>query len=869
MTQHRRCSTPSWTAAAPLALLAVLCSAAALAPAAAAAADASRRLLVKPHHNPLATAAEGSASSDAEDRFEPRDEAGHILLPRPRSGGAATSFPPVHVPVRPDYLPQLPRVRLGPGEGASIVIEAVDLKFSVPGPHHGAAPLSLSFTGARYVAAGTNAPADSLRTAPAIVLDAVCSTFSLTLTNNLPFQGVSTCPDAPGDNGSLFFTNGPHDFEWTNLHTHGLKVDPGAVLFDNTCEPAPGSEEAADDDEDPAEFPPKGVNKDVTRADYYCNPRMSTDQMCEVMGDNVYVNDKPHRTSVAPGAHLRYTYPLGPAPPGVGWYHPHQHGSVGTQTPTASGPLIIPESWLPNGLSDMYEPAGGCEIADFHRLMQILKSQPLESSTLLRIDAVWFRRDGKGNPEEDSFPMLGSGLDGRPDTASPLLYESDGSPRFDNAAGRDWGLINGAFQPTIDITEKEYFRWQLLNTMTMKWLDLTIQQVHEDGSLTHADCDFWLLGRDALPLPHIPRRLQSKPRGAASPVSDIIMSPGTRIDVLVKCNRPGSYVLASGAGPFHTNYTTCQATHCEIFGEVAPPAANVPRSANNVFERRELSAAVLAVVEVAPREVGAPVHADLPDNVARAKLERFAYLNHTAFDSKKTVEQCFSFMNAAYGGMCAVNNALLPKTQAYVEMGTQQVWKLRDITYHPFHMHESPIRLVTLPSCATSVTNMWQVGDWVDVLMLPVCQNGCEWPDEGSGGGECDSPVSVCDEVTVQWMADRYYDPSAGGGTHHQADDLCAAAGRPLPPAPDASECRKRISMFHCHILSHEDEGCVAVVNWFCPGDKDVPSDHLASCPARTTYTCDQEMRRRQQRRRLSGLGRDVASNGGDGSAAA
>ena len=52
-------------------------------------------------------------------------------------------------------------------------------------------------------------------------------------------------------------------------------------------------------------------------------------------------------------------------------YHPHQHGSVGTQTPTASGPLIIPESWLPNGLSDLYEPAGGCEIAEFHRLMQV------------------------------------------------------------------------------------------------------------------------------------------------------------------------------------------------------------------------------------------------------------------------------------------------------------------------------------------------------------------------------------------------------------------------------------------------------------------------------------------------------------------
>ncbi len=50
--------------------------------------------------------------------------------------------------------------------------------------------------------------------------------------------------------------------------------------------------------------------------------------------------------------------------------------------------------------------------------------------------------------------MLGTGLDGRPDTASPLLYEADGSPRFDNSAGRDWAMVNGAFQPTITLTEK-------------------------------------------------------------------------------------------------------------------------------------------------------------------------------------------------------------------------------------------------------------------------------------------------------------------------------------------------------------------------------------------------------------------------------
>ncbi len=38
----------------------------------------------------------------------------------------------------------------------------------------------------------------------------------------------------------------------------------------------------------------------------------------------------------------------------------------------------------------------------------------------------------------------------------------------------------------------------------------------------------------------------------------------------------------------------------------------------------------------------------------------------------------------------------------------------------------------------------------MDSVHLPVCQNGCEWLDAGSGGGQCGSEVEICDEVTVR-----------------------------------------------------------------------------------------------------------------------
>lgn len=35
---------------------------------------------------------------------------------------------------------------------------------------------------------------------------------------------------------------------------------------------------------------------------------------------------------------------------------------------------------------------------------------------------------------------------------SSLLFTASGEPLYSNPAGRDWALINGAFQPTIEIT---------------------------------------------------------------------------------------------------------------------------------------------------------------------------------------------------------------------------------------------------------------------------------------------------------------------------------------------------------------------------------------------------------------------------------
>ena len=59
--------------------------------------------------------------------------------------------------------------------------------------------------------------------------------------------------------------------------------------------------------------------------------------------------------------------------------------------------------------------------------------------------------------------------------------------------------------------DDSYFRWQLLNTMTMKWLDLTIQQVRRLGGGGKArGADAWGLLQGGRGCKYQPKRNQTK-----------------------------------------------------------------------------------------------------------------------------------------------------------------------------------------------------------------------------------------------------------------------------------------------------------------------------------------------------------------------
>ena len=142
------------------------------------------------------------------------------------------------------------------------------------------------------------------------------ATASVWVTNNLDVCGKSA--PKPVDQHNIGYT--PHNFDWANLHTHGLHVEPNAPSDDVSVT-----------------VKPKSVASAMPASAMY--------------GDHSGHSD--HSGAESPSAHglaitaqdpstFPYFYDVrADHPVGTFWYHPHMHGSVAAQiTPGMAGALI-------------------------------------------------------------------------------------------------------------------------------------------------------------------------------------------------------------------------------------------------------------------------------------------------------------------------------------------------------------------------------------------------------------------------------------------------------------------------------------------------------------------------------------------------
>ena len=191
---------------------------------------------------------------------------------------------------------------------------------------------------------------------------------------------------------------------------------------------------------------------------------------------------------ILPGESYDYEYPIHDEhAPGMSYYHSHIHGASYLQTMGGLyGALIVEIEPSP-------EVEALLNLTEFVTLVGVVNSQGLDKST--------------------SFERLTT-----VSASSVPAALTHAFPDYQNYA-----LVNGVFQPTVDMDSNTLYQFRVTNTAGENLLIYTA-----------ATCEMWVIAQDALYL-QSPRKL------------DIVyLGPANRADILFLCSEPGLF-------PVHSN----------------------------------------------------------------------------------------------------------------------------------------------------------------------------------------------------------------------------------------------------------------------------------------------------------------------------
>ncbi|GAB4816399.1 hypothetical protein N2152v2_003445 [Parachlorella kessleri] len=259
-------------------------------------------------------------------------------------------------------------------------------------------------------------------------------------------------------------------------------------------------------------------------------------------------------------------------------------------------------------------------------------------------------------------------------------------------------------------------------------------------------------------------------------VDHIFLSNGNRAELLVRCTAPAGKRYVLAAGAAPSQFGA-------LFGTSFGGAESLAQPVVLTMEIEAAQGSDQPTPDLRGCTPLRPTYApDLRDEALQAHNAMALLVNHSlAF----TFEQGFG---------CLVNgkNFSLPDP-APVDLPIGKVVHVQfdGINVHPFHIHVNPYQLVKLYpdqlDPGANFTSWFEEGDWMDVIQLPMLS--------------LLAPASI---------------------------------GLRVQPGPFAG-----YAVMHCHRLAHEDEGCMKVVKYACPGYDEKQPERCSSYqpPVPGTFT--------------------------------
>lgn len=228
-----------------------------------------------------------------------------------------------------------------------------------------------------------------------------------------------------------------------------------------------------------------------------------------ILGDNVF-------TEIPPGSDLTYNYTLAADhPSGTNWYHPHRHGSVAYQLANGLAGALIVEGRRGDGIADL-DDIPEIAVAKERILVFQLYTFGVDKNKVGRIDAYQ-------PPPNSTIYNVNPNADSCKDITIPTPQP----------APMQATLINGMFNPEIEMAPGEVQRWRLIQAGWNQRRELTI--VEDDDAKTPAkDICFHEIAVDGIATGTIVPK-SNAPGSDTDPKSyPVTIAPGQRSDVLIK-----------------------------------------------------------------------------------------------------------------------------------------------------------------------------------------------------------------------------------------------------------------------------------------------------------------------------------------------
>jgi FtsP/CotA-like multicopper oxidase with cupredoxin domain len=369
-------------------------------------------------------------------------------------------------------------------------------------------------------------------------------------------------------------------------------------------------------------------------------------------GDNVFVDVKPLSEPT-----YRYQIPLDHSQ-GLYWYHPHLHPFVQPEEAGGLAGAIVVEGSLDDLLPNV--PQRIIVIQGGNR-----RSRPPSANA------------GRPPSSATTGGPPSSATGGGPPSSAPAGGPPGGPPP---PIGVPELLVNGVQNPTLRIRPGEVQRWRILNAASDRLLKLAMPEV-----------TFEVLAQDGITL----RSMRTE--------RELLISPGSRVEVLVRGGRTGLYTLS--ALPFHQCLKGCN--------PFAGPTTGVTTPKEDL----------LSMIST-----GAPANDQLPSGPIGDPPD----LRQRPVDVRRTI--LFTQQPVVRGPPAFLLGQKVfdpGRIDVTMKLGSVEEWTLKNpsegpaFEWHTFHIHQNSFQVISVNGRPQSYID-WQdnvtlaPGDTVVIRMNPI-----------------------------------------------------------------------------------------------------------------------------------------------------